>query len=145
MTGSRENSHRENSNGEPTERSNLIGSQEPTNRTGHRHKHSFWIRWPSQAAHLTWAVVAREYANALLVFVPLGIASGLLQWDAAAVFTLNFFAIIPLASLLSFATEELAAVMGQALGGLMNATFGNAVELIVRLTTLTSVKCIKRP
>ncbi|MGR5679626.1 hypothetical protein ACTZFK_26000, partial [Escherichia coli] len=49
------------------------------------------------------------------------------------VFILNFFAIVPLASLLSFATEELAATLGQALGGLMNATFGNAVELIVSL------------
>src|SRR5699024_8703938 len=42
------------------------------------------------------------------------------------------------ASLLSFATEELSATMGQALGGLMNATFGNAVELIVSIIALKS-------
>jgi Ca2+:H+ antiporter len=72
-----------------------------------------------------------NYVNVLLVFVPLGIISGALQWGEATVFVLNFFAIMPLASLLSFATEELAATMGQTLGGLMNATFGNAVELIV--------------
>jgi calcium/proton exchanger cax len=57
--------------------------------------------------------------------------AGFLHWNSTAIFVLNFFAIIPLASLLSFATEELAGTMGQALGGLMNATFGNAVELIV--------------
>lgn len=73
----------------------------------------------------------RDYLNLLLVFVPLGIVAGELHWEATAVFGLNFVAIIPLASLLSFATEELAATMGQTLGGLMNATFGNAVELIV--------------
>lgn len=80
---------------------------------------------------MTWRTLVRDYVNVLLIFVPFGIISGALHWDATAVFVLNFFAIVPLASLLSFATEELAATMGQALGGLMNATFGNAVELIV--------------
>lgn len=92
----------------------------------------FWVRWPANVVYLTWATLASNYVNVLLVFVPLGIVSGVLQWSSVTVFVLNFLAIIPLASLLSFATEELAAVMGQTLGGLMNATFGNAVELIVR-------------
>ncbi len=64
--------------------------------------------------------------------MPLGIIAGALGWDPIAVFVLNFLAIIPLASLLSFATEELSVKLGQTLGGLLNATFGNAVELIVR-------------
>lgn len=72
------------------------------------------------------------YVNVLLVFVPLGILAGVLEWSATAVFTLNFFAIIPLASILSFATEEISVKLGETLGGLLNATFGNAVELIVR-------------
>lgn len=92
----------------------------------------FWVRWPAHVAHLTWLTLASNYVNVLLVFVPLGIVAGVLEWSAATVFALNFLAIMPLASLLSFATEELAATMGQTLGGLMNATFGNAVELIVR-------------
>ena len=92
-----------------------------------------WVRWPMQTIHLTYATLVRNYVNALLVFVPLGILSGALHWNPTTVFLLNFLAIIPLASLLSFATEELAAKMGQTLGGLMNATFGNAVELIVCL------------
>lgn len=66
--------------------------------------------------------------------MPLGIAAGILEWGATAVFTLNFFAIIPLASILSFATEEISVKLGETLGGLLNATFGNAVELIVSST-----------
>ena len=101
----------------------------------HHHHHlnddRVWVRWPLHVVRLTWKTLVRDYVNLLLIFVPLGIISGALHWDSSAVFALNFFAIIPLASLLSFATEELAATMGQALGGLMNATFGNAVELIV--------------
>jgi len=104
---------------------------------GQHHHHPkdnrVWVRWPAHVVRLTWKTLVRDYVNLLLVFVPLGIVAGHLGWDSTAVFTLNFFAIIPLASLLSFATEELAATMGQALGGLMNATFGNAVELIVSL------------
>ena len=111
------------------------GSSQPNG----RHKMAWHLaHWPSHAWHLTWATLARDYVNLLLVFVPLGIIAGVLRWDASAVFTLNFFAIIPLASLLSFATEELSATMGQALGGLMNATFGNAVELIVSIIALKS-------
>lgn len=101
---------------------------------GHHHHpndHRAWVRWPQQVVRLTWLTLVRDYVNLLLVFVPLGMIAGFLHWNSTAIFVLNFFAIIPLASLLSFATEELAGTMGQALGGLMNATFGNAVELIV--------------
>lgn len=74
--------------------------------------------------------------NVLLVFVPLGIVAGILKWNSTVVFCLNFFAIVPLAAILSFATEELAANVGQTVGGLLNATFGNAVELIVSIIAL---------
>lgn len=74
--------------------------------------------------------------NYLLVFVPLGILAGGLGWSANAVFWINFFAIVPLASILAFATEELSEEVGETLGGLLNATFGNAVELIVSIIAL---------
>lgn len=51
-------------------------------------------------------------------------------------FWINFFAIVPLALILAFATEELAEHTGQTIGGLLNATFGNAVELIVSVIAL---------
>jgi Ca2+:H+ antiporter len=77
-------------------------------------------------------VLVSNYVNVLLIFVPLGIVAGA-GWSPTAVFILNFLAIIPLAALLSLATEELSAKLGQTLGGLINFTFGNAVELIVSI------------
>lgn len=68
--------------------------------------------------------------------VPLGIIAGKMGWSSTAVFTINFFAIIPLAAVLSFATEEFSLKLGDTLGGLLNATFGNAVELIVSIVAL---------
>jgi Ca2+:H+ antiporter len=132
----------------PTEQDSLLGSHRassfqglaPHAQTSHGNHHHHpkdnrvWVAWPLHVVRLTWKTLVRDYVNLLLIVVPFGIVAGALGWDSTAVFTLNFFAIIPLASLLSFATEELAATMGQALGGLMNATFGNAVELIVSFT-----------
>ncbi|KAG7196196.1 Vacuolar membrane antiporter with Ca2+/H+ and K+/H+ exchange activity [Scheffersomyces spartinae] len=74
--------------------------------------------------------------NYLAIFVPIGIAAGILDWSANAVFWINFLAIVPLASILAFATEELAEHVGETVGGLLNATFGNAVELIVSIIAL---------
>jgi len=63
--------------------------------------------------------------NWLLLAVPVGIgikfAHGI---NPLAVFVINFLAIIPLAGILSFSTEELALRVGETLGGLLNASFG---------------------
>ncbi|OAA70258.1 Calcium/proton exchanger [Cordyceps fumosorosea ARSEF 2679] len=98
--------------------------------------HSLIVRSAAYSWHTLKATLLSSYVNLLLVLVPIGIAAGMLKWSAAAVFTLNFFAIIPLAAVLAFATEALAADLGEALGGLLNATFGNAVELIVSIVAL---------
>lgn len=74
--------------------------------------------------------------NYLLLFVPLGLIAGFFGWNSNAVFWINFLAIVPLALILAFATEELAEHTGQTIGGLLNATFGNAVELIVSIIAL---------
>ena len=76
------------------------------------------------------------YINVLLIFLPFALISGALGWSPTVVFTTNFFAIMPLAALLSFATEELSKKVGQGLGGLLNVTFGNATELIVGIVAL---------
>jgi hypothetical protein len=91
----------------------------------------WWVRTPSNFVRLTWLTLASNYVNLLLVCVPAGIIVGAMDLNPTAVFVINFFAIVPLAGLLSFATEELSVKLGQTIGGLMNATFGNAVELIV--------------
>ena len=115
------------------EHTRLLGRVLTTDSGTPYYKHEqAYIRWPAVVLHTTWQVLISNYVNVLLVFVPLGIISGALHWHQNVVFILNFFAIMPLASLLSFATEELSVPLGQTLGGLMNATFGNAVELIVR-------------
>ncbi|MCJ1401507.1 hypothetical protein MMC11_004721 [Xylographa trunciseda] len=95
-----------------------------------------YVRWPAYTAYIAYLTLKSNYVNVLLVFVPLGIIAGAMGWNPTAVFLLNFFAIVPLASLLSFATEELSVKLGQTLGGLLNATFGNAVELIVSIVAL---------
>ena len=69
--------------------------------------------------------------NLLLVFVPVGIAVNFAGVSPTVVFALNAIAIIPLAGLLSHATEAVASSMGDTVGALMNVTFGNAVELII--------------
>ena len=67
----------------------------------------------------------------LLFFVPIGIAAGFLEWNPTTVFLFNILAIIPLATCLSRATEDLAAEAGHVVGALLNATFGNAAKMIV--------------
>lgn len=72
----------------------------------------------------------------LLVSIPLAIAASLLQAPAVVNFGLAAVAIIPLAGLMGRATEQLADRLGPGIGGLLNATFGNAAELILALFAL---------
>ncbi|KAF7728473.1 hypothetical protein EC973_006026 [Apophysomyces ossiformis] len=74
--------------------------------------------------------------NILLAFVPIALAVSFANASDTVVFALNFIAIIPLAKLLGFATEELALRCGSTWGALLNATFGNAVELILGVIAL---------
>lgn len=84
------------------------------------------------------AVILGSWINVLLVFVPVGFALyyAHIKSGAVPIFVVNFIAIIPLAGMLSYATEELALRVGETFGGLLNATFGNAVELIVSIQAL---------
>ena len=68
----------------------------------------------------------------LLVFIPLALVlEYLVHASAVAIFVTSALGIIPLAGLMGRATEELAERLGQGVGGLLNATFGNAAELII--------------
>ncbi|KZP21157.1 calcium/proton exchanger [Athelia psychrophila] len=77
-----------------------------------------------------------SWSNILLVFVPLSFVSHHLNWDAALRFSFSFIAILPLAKLLGEATEQMSMKLGQTLSGLLNASFGNAVEIIVGVAAL---------
>ncbi|KAF3039513.1 hypothetical protein E8E12_004695 [Didymella heteroderae] len=81
-------------------------------------------------------VLFGAWINVLLIFVPVGFAVYYAGLKPVPVFIINFIAIIPLAAMLSNATEELAIRVGETMGGLLNATFGNAVELIVSVQAL---------
>ncbi len=72
----------------------------------------------------------------LLVFVVIAPLAEALHWGALAVFVCSALAIVPLAGLMGEATEKLASRLGAGIGGLLNATFGNAAELIIALMAL---------
>ncbi|KAJ2225691.1 hypothetical protein GGF40_000831 [Coemansia sp. RSA 1286] len=77
-----------------------------------------------------------SWLNVLIVFVPLGYVAHFLRWPVISVFVLNYLAIIPLSALMGFATEEVSIRFGPTWGGVINAAFGNAVELIVAVIAL---------
>jgi Ca2+:H+ antiporter len=73
----------------------------------------------------------------LLVFVPVVFIAAALEPEAhTLLFVLSVLAVVPLAALLSHATESVAAKTGDAVGGLLNATLGNLTELIIAVTAL---------
>ncbi|KAJ5504536.1 Sodium/calcium exchanger membrane region [Penicillium fimorum] len=88
------------------------------------------------------ATLLNSWINVLLVTAPVGIALYAVGANPIAVFVVNFIAIIPLAAMLSFATEEIALRTGETIGGLLNASLGNAVELIVAIIALVHRKTL---
>ncbi|KAN0113962.1 calcium/proton exchanger [Russula decolorans] len=85
------------------------------------------------------AIIKSSWLNALLIFIPLSWIFHYVKLSNTLVFVFSFLAIIPLVKLLAFATDDLSLRLGQNLAGLLNATLGNAVELIVAIIAL--VKC----
>ena len=76
----------------------------------------------------------------MLVFVPIVlIAEQVAPSSHTLLFVLAVLAIVPLAALLSHATESVAAKTGDAIGGLLNATLGNLTELIIAIAALWRV------
>ncbi|KAK1224086.1 hypothetical protein PQX77_008416 [Marasmius sp. AFHP31] len=86
------------------------------------------------------SIIFASWLNVLLVFIPISWAFNFAKPDNhTLIFVFSFLAIIPLAKLLAFATDDLSMRVGETLAGLINATLGNAVELIVAIIALT--KC----
>lgn len=71
-----------------------------------------------------------------VVGVPLSVAGSLMHWPSILMFGVYCLTIIALAGYMGRATESLAIVAGPRIGGLLNATFGNAVELIISIFAL---------
>ena len=83
-----------------------------------------------------WNMIFGSYINLLLLFSPIAVASYYLKWSPTSIFIFNFLTMIPLAAILGDFTEEAAAHTNQTIGGLINASFGNAVEVVVAIEAL---------
>jgi Ca2+:H+ antiporter len=79
------------------------------------------------------AVFSREdrILACLLIFVPLSFLAARLGWSPTLQFFLSVLGVVPLAAFIGTATEALADRFGGKVGGLLNATFGNAPDLLV--------------
>ena len=77
-----------------------------------------------------------SWLDALLACIPIAIALEVIKADPVYVFTVSALAIVPLAGLLGRATEHLTSHVGAGVGSLLNASLGNAAELIIALAAL---------
>src|SRR5687768_9151566 len=74
----------------------------------------------------------------MLVFVPLAVVAEFFLHNNMLIFIFSAAALVPLAGLLGEATEELAIHTGPKIGGLLNATLGNAAELIITIVAISN-------
>jgi Ca2+:H+ antiporter len=87
--------------------------------------------------HIGKILKVEHLLDALLVFLPVALVlKHITHADSIYVFAASALAIVPLAGLMGKATEVLAERLGEGLGGLLNATFGNAAELIIAVLAL---------
>jgi len=77
-----------------------------------------------------------KYLNVLLIFCVVAIVAELAGWNPLIVFVASGLALIPLAGLIGQSTEALATHVGPRVGGLLNATLGNAAELIITIVAI---------
>ena len=90
----------------------------------------------SETTKTSWLKPSLDW---LLIFVPIAIAMRFIPSleNPTLLFIFSCLSIIPLAGWMGKATEHLAEHLGQGIGGLLNATFGNAAELIIALFALS--------
>lgn len=80
---------------------------------------------------LSNALARNRFLSGLLAFIPIGFISHMFGFPEWMIFVSNFFAVLPMAWLIGKATEDLASSTGDILGGLLNASFGNIVEMLL--------------
>lgn len=71
-----------------------------------------------------------------MIAIPLALIAGLAHWDPIWVFAFSALGVIPLAGYIGDATEALSHYTGPTIGGLLNATLGNAAELIITIAAI---------
>src|SRR5512142_1025179 len=80
--------------------------------------------------------LGRNPLSVLLLALPFTLAAQLLGWSPIAIFVLAAVGIIPLAAYMGEATEDLATHTNPRMGALLNATLGNAAELIITIAAV---------
>lgn len=87
-------------------------------------------------SHAIHTLILGSLLNTLLVFVPIALVARVLTWSDTTTFLLSTLSLIPLAAILGDLTEHMSSYTGETIGGLINATLGNATELIISLFAL---------
>jgi hypothetical protein len=123
-------------NGPAGETDSLLGAVERAHshqQWGSNVEHSVRFRYSSYVYDVAKDALESIWINVILalVFVPLGIAAYTLGWHTIMISIFNLLAILPLSALVSSSSDALSIYVGELWGGLVNATFGNVVELIV--------------
>ena len=77
-----------------------------------------------------------KYLYILLVFIPVTVIGKIMGFSDTALFVCSALAIIPLAGVMGKSTDDIACYCGQKIGGLLNATFGNATEFIIAFVAM---------
>lgn len=77
-----------------------------------------------------------KYMKLLLIFIPVSLVCELMKVNPVWIFLFSALSIVPLAGILGEATEEISVYTGPRAGGFLNATFGNATELIISFFAL---------
>ncbi|CAI0442279.1 unnamed protein product [Linum tenue] len=123
-----------------SETSPLSSSNHSHMNTSSDHLTNSWIvkRMEMSPFRTFYIVLIRAKINILLPFGPLAILLHYFTGKHVWVFFFSLVGIIPLAERLGYATEQLAFYTGPTAGGLLNATFGNATEMIISIYALKS-------
>mgnify|MGYP001040347730 CR=1 FL=1 len=77
-----------------------------------------------------------NYLYLLMIFIPISIVGEFMHFSPTLMFALSALSIVPLAGMMGEATEEISYYAGPRAGGFLNATFGNATELIISFFAL---------
>lgn len=77
-----------------------------------------------------------KFLNIMLIFIPISIIAEIMHLSPIWIFILSALAIIPLAAYIGKSTEAIAVYTGDRVGGLLNATLGNATELIISILAI---------
>mmetsp|Transcript_56963 Transcript_56963/g.128030 ORF Transcript_56963/g.128030 Transcript_56963/m.128030 type:complete len:442 (+) Transcript_56963:92-1417(+) len=112
-------------------------NQDSSGKHGHRFVKGSDVPKPPNFDGQGVIAILKHPLSLLLICLPFGMVSHHQGWPEVYTFFFNFFAMVPLAKILGDATEELAvALKNDMLAGLLNATFGNAVEMVIMIQTL---------